>query len=648
MNLGGSISNSSIFQNILSIGYEFEVPSLSKLIYINNKGNDILVNTDITLGRIADTDFFEEDESEDIVAKKLLQQEIRETELNDIRIVPTVQNTNINDNLGDENNLLIQISTDSVDVTDVKYTIALMLQALCENIIEENDHDEDDDHDEDKEDKEDKEDMEDKEDKEDEETKKNNLYEFKVFENDNYTKTYKINFYHSTQRNCYMFTDVEWIATYYHPKPSENIILETFTNAIKNIMAHLDSLQVENGSFFVIPPEISKESNSDNSIIVNYPFRNLYAVPNSSVRYLDMYFSSNPKGAKKSINDIMIVPQMTFSCKIEYLFEIMKEIIKIQLPTTSPELNEELKIVKITNKYKEKCELELQLLVKIENITDKLIENYKKSNSLELSIEQLKKLKNYIQLILYKLYKYYNNYLKIPQADRSYFKNNLTFNSRHYNYIIYKKIKDILIEANKDNNQANILEMIYDIFLQPEILSNTENGLINDTKNIRINAFKKNNILDKTNRNYGNPFYSLRSYLDYFEDPLHLNKEEDEEGVKEEVESTHDWLFANSIDSFSSKMDIKEGDIVLTEIRSFPKLLLLYSVYELGNYDIDTKNINLHFYRNFIRLYDEKQEKQEMPKILEKGGKTSHKNTKKMKNNLKFKIKRNNSKRKYK
>ena len=66
MNLGGSISNSSIFQNILSIGYEFEVPSLSKLIYINNKGNDILVNTDITLGRIADTDFFEEDESEDI------------------------------------------------------------------------------------------------------------------------------------------------------------------------------------------------------------------------------------------------------------------------------------------------------------------------------------------------------------------------------------------------------------------------------------------------------------------------------------------------------------------------------------------------------------------------------------------------------
>ena len=36
MNLGGSIDHQTIFKNILSIGYEFEVPSLSKLIYINN------------------------------------------------------------------------------------------------------------------------------------------------------------------------------------------------------------------------------------------------------------------------------------------------------------------------------------------------------------------------------------------------------------------------------------------------------------------------------------------------------------------------------------------------------------------------------------------------------------------------------------
>ena len=61
------------------------------------------------------------------------------------------------------------------------------------------------------------------------------------------------------------------------------------------------------------------------SFVVNYPIRNLYSVPNSSVRYLDMY-RKYENGHPNTIDDIIIVPQMTFSCKIEHLFQILKKI----------------------------------------------------------------------------------------------------------------------------------------------------------------------------------------------------------------------------------------------------------------------------------------------------------------------------------
>ena len=362
MNTGGSISQNSDFQFILSIGYEFEVPNLSKLTYIQQEGKELLVNTDINMGRIIDVDFFEEGESEEEALKKQLQLEIRDLELKDKRIIPTIINPLISDDLANESNLLLEISTDVEDISLMRNNICIMLRALCESIDEDEEEDGDIvlDVDEDEKGEREREEEEERKKKQEEEIK-NNLYKFKIYDKETnaYTKTYDIQFYHSTQRACYMFTDIEWIATYYRPKQFDNIILETYTNAVKNIISHLDSLTIETGSFFVVPPELASEP-GDNAIIVNdvtlaghVTVGNLYAVPNSSVRYLDMYLAKTANTPVKTLNDINMIPQMTFSCEITHLFQICKQIMELgvrDIPLTAGNP----KTITIMNNYQNK------------------------------------------------------------------------------------------------------------------------------------------------------------------------------------------------------------------------------------------------------------------------------------------------------
>jgi predicted metal-dependent hydrolase len=91
--------------------------------------------------------------------------------------------------------------------------------------------------------------------------KKNTLYEklediykqndniYKYIRTDQYdeaihSKKYDIRFKFSSSANsiisCGTFSDVEWIATYYKPKKSKNVVLDTFINAIRNLCRHLD------------------------------------------------------------------------------------------------------------------------------------------------------------------------------------------------------------------------------------------------------------------------------------------------------------------------------------------------------------------------------------------------------------------------
>jgi len=107
--------------------------------------------------------------------------------------------------------------------------------------------------------------------------------------------------------------------------------------------------------------------------------------------------------------------------------------------------------------------------------------------------------------------------------------------------------------SNEDS--ANIIQ---DLVIQESILNRF---LVTNQKNVRKNAFRPTNILDKNNQNYGNPYFSLKSYFQFFEDP--------------KDDSTKDWLYYGNIDIFSSTMKI-QNDIVLVELRSFAHLLRTY------------------------------------------------------------------------
>uniref|UniRef100_A0A6C0I2Y2 Uncharacterized protein n=1 Tax=viral metagenome TaxID=1070528 RepID=A0A6C0I2Y2_9ZZZZ len=59
-----------------------------------------------------------------------------------------------------------------------------------------------------------------------------------------HSKQYDIRFQFSQSSSriisCGTFSDVEWVITYYKPKKSKNVVLDTFINALRNLCRHLD------------------------------------------------------------------------------------------------------------------------------------------------------------------------------------------------------------------------------------------------------------------------------------------------------------------------------------------------------------------------------------------------------------------------
>jgi len=194
---GGDVNPNSIFKKILSIGYELETPSLAKLSMIDNldDGEPILFNTDSLtkdyeiikrIKRIQNNDYTEE-----------------EYEYYANRLEEFVD-ANVYTSAGLKKNKLIQDTTSTFLISNDLSETAFVknLKTICN--LSDNTDDED-------------------------LIDKNDLY---TFEAENGEK-YKVNFETWQHKHCGMFSDVEWIFTYYNPVLSKNIILDTFINVAK-------------------------------------------------------------------------------------------------------------------------------------------------------------------------------------------------------------------------------------------------------------------------------------------------------------------------------------------------------------------------------------------------------------------------------
>jgi hypothetical protein len=565
---GGDIDKNNIFKKILSIGYELETGSLSKFTLTSNSEDgteDILVNTNT-------------------VAKDYEKLKANDEESDELFEIECYTTDSLNKNNRKKSKLVknkdstFLVSNDMATSPFSKY-----LNSFC-NFADNktNNEDEDDDS--------------------EELIDKNDLYTFETVKGE----TYKLNFDIWPKKDCGQFADVEWILTYYNPKKGKNVILDTFINVIQNLVHHLESLEKTTGRL------IMNFSEEDKEIMAKPEYRSLFHLPDTNLYYLE----TNLINEKLDIDDICVVPQMTFSCQIKDIIDIFKEITKDN--------------IKLIENYNRLSTERLKMIDNIETCINQLIENYNKSVKKDDKIIEsrnknlVKEMKGYLFLILFKLQRYFNAYLTDEKVKKKlktakYLKDTLFFNSRHVNYDLYQALKETIKtyfykQANKKLTNSELVTMIQKLVIQQPILNKY---LLDDIKNVRINAFSITNKLDKKNKSYGDPHYSLVSYFDFFEEP---NLETDRRNDKDEF--FHDWLQHEGIDVYSSTTDINNG-IVLTEVRTFARLIGSY-IYSIGDaelkenmtngicnrlrrhYQPDIGAFSVKVLKQFVKLYEEK------------------------------------------
>ena len=580
--LGGDINNRKVFENILSIGYELETSSLSKLTLISEKtekGEPILLNTDTArkdLEKFKEVGEETEEEDEDFI---LRQEEIVEMDAFD-------------KNGKKDKNISFLITNDIVESPFVRF-----LSKNCEEIEEEEQTD-----------------LEKIE-------FKNQLYSF-LDENE---KKYQFQFiFHDEKTPCSVFSDVEWIFTYYKPKRNGNIIIDTFTNAIYNILHHIYDLRPIYGKFKIntcntkieggessLLSKKTEKSIKTCEIVANKPEnRILYHKPGTNLYYLQTHYYEKKSGEAFSMKDVCITPQMTFSAHISNIVPIMKQMI-----------NDSIKSIPTAN---EVLERQYELLNNIEYVINLLLSEYNKTEEESGFIfmpsfkkEEYKAIKSYLFLIFYKLFLFYSVYNK--NTNIKYFKDSLFFNSRHSNYVLYEAVKKCIYnyfsgkwKMEESKIQEKIVQIIQKICVQPNILNK---HFIPDSNKRRKNVFNPSNILDKKSASYGNPGNSLISYFQFFEDPI-----DDKTNIDTENNIIYyDYLEYKRIDAYSAKMDLTL-DIILIEYRGFARTLssYIYSVLDsvskekmthgicnemTKNYKADIRGISISVLSDFYKKY---------------------------------------------
>lgn len=262
---------------------------------------------------------------------------------------------------------------------------------------------------------------------------------------------------------------------------------------------------------------------------------------------------------------------MTFSTKAEDLIDTMLNIVKDNTGYSNdiPSVNEHLTI-------------NLDDLNHIHNCVNKLYDGFTVSTVLSKEDKkklrnnktQIKQIKTYMFLILYKLSRFYIfTYYNLKKPGKfTYLKDLLYFNSRHENDVLYFEIKKLFQEIL---GKSDVVQIIKELFLQSSILMEY---LIEDDYNNKKYfdfevIFTKNMEINFESNMYGDPTISLNSYFDFFENPT--------PNTIKNGKPTHDWLKYAGYDSFSAHMDLK-NDVVLVECRIFQDILSGY-FYHIGD-----------------------------------------------------------------
>lgn len=541
---GGNLSATSIFKKIISLGYEFETSELAKLSMHQNKKT--LINSDIaprvlpereereSIKRIdnnyisvripigvdvakIDKEYepgntpegLEEEELEDYERNRLLEKWAKKENESYLDYFYEYRK-------GD-NPMSVQFQVTN-DLGETEF--GTMLNSFCEGINK----------------------------------PKNDLYFFKTKKG----KLMDIKFSEEIAKTevCDAFSGIEFVITYYHPKKDNpNVITDTFLDAISRIIDHFGNLKPIEGSLMI--DDGKKELTNVGYLEGN---RILYHKANTNLYYMQTYDSFGtltPEGDLKlqTISDAIFVPQLTFKSKALDTIDIIKE-----LARPSPEYTFGKSSISSQKKLFKTVEL-------IEKITDDLFKNYNEvsGNTIDISTGAGKTMKTYVFLILYKMFMFFEGHIKI-MSKKIYLKDQLSFNSRHGNYGLYERIKEIF-EEDYDLDGTVEAQTLFENteLLAPFFLDELKDGYKNDNYKEDYDADKKYKYgddfvtknLPENDENYGNPLYSVKSYFKYLET------------------NEADWLKDANYDRYSTSFSLT-GDEVLIEFRWFRYAISLY------------------------------------------------------------------------
>jgi hypothetical protein len=517
--VGGHIDSSKIFENILSIGFEIETNDLIKFTLTKDEitGKDILVNSAL-INYYLEYGFVDPNEYTYII----------DTKEESFKIT--------NDSTDDSgfNELVEKIYYGDEDENEE--------QEGGEEGFEENDE----------------------ENYEEEEDDEDKFFVVKIPPNQylnqlDYAVKFREGSLEETKlRNFSSFTDTEFIATYYNPVKSSNIIKEYLFKSIRELQKHLMELK---------PIENSKMSlkNHDEEIEIPKTINQSYVLPNTTLVYFNSSLSNIQNYNIRE--DLDVVIQMTFSCNIMYCYRIMKQLLSlINIDNYEKEFNKYSnlnnkniqQLSKKVNAIKNNIDYYEYVITKSMNIVNLLFTNYNnlyKTYTLNNDNNTTRMIKSYMFLIIYKIFTYLNSYVKHVDEPSNLLKYWLPFAVRHYNYTLFLELKKLIKNAfnTDDTNASTIINQLLD----DKILNSMYDSPDIKNKKTKLNIEVKNDP-DLQSKYYGDPLFSIKSYFDYFD------------------KFNADWLEANSIDEKSTKFDLK-NDVIIIEFRDFP----LYTYLEL-------------------------------------------------------------------
>jgi hypothetical protein len=390
---------------------------------------------------------------------------------------------------------------------------------------------------------------------------KNQLYRLRV---QGTNKIYEIKFVEKLRKECGIFSNLEFVMTYLKPrKNNANIVLETYADACQRMSEHFDKLTKTKVDLYIHGIHADRWGKVEPSV----HYRWLYHLPNTNLYYLGISDEIEvvERGRVPTLMDCVFLPQMTFRFYAHHGIRLFDRML-----TFSRDMYTNKRQLARVDYYAD----QRKMFSEYADIATALVKAYvstkskgsTKSKTLSLQSRAAKTLHFYVFMIYYKVMRYVCGYMRIPESDRTYLKDLITFSSRHSNYTYYLRIKEILKEELGLTSDKQAVREAMRLLYDPNATESLIMAVCDADSADWIRA-----QLAEGEADFGDPHKSLSSYFMHMERKLPSDADKDMDTNADEY---RDWLKFRQIDTFSSQFPLID-DAVIVEDRGFFRQMIM-------------------------------------------------------------------------